>query len=146
MGTQAQMCVGPWASFEEAWWAENRSIVKKEQDQELHEQTMAVKAGRGGPRRVISSANRRRCQKMRPIIQGDFSRSSIDKDMPYERAEGRRTKKYLEESYYHHIKCFEAISWAVFMLRKPLNCAALVAPTHRELKGVFDGTSTQVKA
>ena len=146
MGTQAQMYVGPWASFEEAWWAENRSIVKKEQDQELHEQTMAVKAKRGGPRRVIPSANRRRCQKMRPIIQGDFSRSSIDKDMPYERAEGRRAKKYLEESYYHHIKCFEAISRAVFMWRKPLNCTVLVAPTHRELKGVFDGTSTQVKA
>ena len=36
------------ASFEEAWWAENRSTVKKEQDQELHEQTMAVKARRGG--------------------------------------------------------------------------------------------------
>ena len=33
---QAQMYVGPWASFEEAWWTENRSTVKKEQDQELH--------------------------------------------------------------------------------------------------------------
>ena len=139
------MYVGPWASSEEAWWTENRSIVKKEQDQELHEQTMAVKARRGGPRRVISSANRR-CQKMSPIIQGYFPRRSTDKDTPYERAEGRRAKKYLGESYCHRIKCSAANSRAAFIWRRPLNSAALVAPTHRELKEVSDGTSTQAKS
>ena len=140
------MYVGPWVSFEEAWWTENRSTVKKEQDQELHEQTMAVKAGRGGSRRVISSANRRMCQKMSPIIQGDFPRSSIDKDTPYEHAEGSRAKKYLGESYYHYIKCFAVNSLTAFMRRRPLNSVALVVQIHREPKGVSDGTNTQVKA
>ena len=143
---QAQMYVGPWASFEETWWTENRSTVKKEQDQELHEQTMTMKAGRGGLMRVISSANRRRCQKMSPIIQGDLPGSSIDKGTPYERAEGSGAKKYLGESYYHHIKCSAVNSLTAFMWRGPLKSVALVAPTHREPKGVSDGTSTQVKA
>ena len=83
---------------------------------------------------------------MSPIIQGDFPRSSTDKDTPYERAEGSRAKKYLGESYYHHIKC-SAINFLIaFMWRRLLNNAALVAQTHREPKGVSDGTSTQVKA
>ena len=42
---------------------------------------MAVKVGRGRSRRRISSAKRRRGQKMSSIIQSDISGSSVDKDM-----------------------------------------------------------------
>ena len=103
---------------------------------------MAVKVGRGGPRRVISSAKQRRGQKMSPITQGDFPGSSIDKDTPYERTRGRGAKKYLGESCYHRIKYSAANSLTAFMWRRPLNSAALIAPTHKEPKGVSDGTST----
>ena len=46
---------------------------------------MAVKAGRGRPRRSISSAKRRRGQKVSCIIQSDFPGSFVDKDMYCER-------------------------------------------------------------
>ena len=125
-------------------------MVRKEQDQGLYEQAMAVKAGRGGLKRVISLAKRKRDQKVSPIIQGDFPGSSTDKDTPNERVGGRGAKKYLEEGYYHHIKYIAANSLAVFMWRRPLNSVSLVAPTHRESKGeskgVSNGTSIQVEA
>ena len=46
---------------------------------------MIVKTGRGGPRRSISSAKQRGSQKVSSIIQSDVPRSSVDKDMYYER-------------------------------------------------------------
>ena len=55
-------------------------------------------------------------------------------------------KKYLRKSYYHRIECFAANSLAAFMWRRPLNSAALVAPTHREPIRVYDRTNTQVVA
>ena len=66
---------------EEAQWSENRSTVRKEQDQELHEQAVAVKAGKGKPRRSISSAKQRRGQKESSIAQSEILGSSVDKDM-----------------------------------------------------------------
>ena len=59
---------------------------------------MAVKARGGGPRRNIPSAKRREGQNMCPIIQGDISGSSIDKDMHYEHTRGIGARKYLKES------------------------------------------------
>ena len=79
---------------------------------------------------------------MSPIIQGGFLGSSTDKGTPYERVGGRGAKKYQGESYYHCIKCSAANFLATFMWRRPPNSAALVAPTHREPKGVSNGTST----
>ena len=46
---------------------------------------MVVKAGRGGPKRSISSAKQRGSQKVSSIIQSDISGSSVDKDMHCER-------------------------------------------------------------
>ena len=54
-------------------------------DQELHEQAMAIKAGRGRPRRSISSVKQRRSQKVNSIIQNDILASSVDKSMHCER-------------------------------------------------------------
>ena len=45
--------------FEEAWWTKNRSTVRKEQDQELHEQAMVVKAGKGKQRSITSAKQRK---------------------------------------------------------------------------------------
>ena len=42
---------------------------------------MTVKAGRGMPRRSISSAKQRRSQKVNSIIQNDILGSSVDKSM-----------------------------------------------------------------
>ena len=59
--------------------------------------------------------------------------------------EGGEPKKYLRESYYHHIVCTAATFLATFMWRKPLNSAALVTTTHRKSKKVSDGIDTQVR-
>ena len=80
------------------------------------------------------------------IIQGDYPRSSTNKDTPYELAGGSGAKKYLEEICYHRIKCSAANSLTAFMWRRPLNNVALVALTHKEPKGVSDGISTKVVA
>ena len=48
---------------------------------------MIVKTGRDGPRRSISSAKQRGSQKVSSIIQNDVPRSSVDKDMYYERTD-----------------------------------------------------------
>jgi len=52
----------------------------------------------------------------------------------------------LGKGCYHCIKCSAANFLVALMWRRPLNSAALATPTHRGLKGVFDGTSTQVVA
>ena len=46
---------------------------------------MTEKAGRGKPRRSISSAKRRRGQKVSFIIQSEILGSSVDKNMHCER-------------------------------------------------------------
>ena len=53
-------------------------------------------------------------------------------------------EKYLRKSCYHRIECSAANSLVAFMWRRSLNSVALVAPTHRVLVRVSDGTSTQV--
>ena len=42
---------------------------------------MAIKAGRGKPRRSITLAKQRRGQKVSTIIQNDIPGSSVDKSM-----------------------------------------------------------------
>ena len=59
---------------------------------------------------------------------------------------GGRTQKYLRESCYHRIECTITTFMAAFMLRKPLNNAALATTTYRKPKRVSDGIGTQVKA
>ena len=55
-------------------------------------------------------------------------------------------EKYLRKNYYYCNKCSVANSLTVFMWKRPMNSAALVASTHRGPMRVFDGTSTQVVA
>ena len=105
---------------------------------------MTVKAGRGRPRRSISSAKRRRGQKVCSVVQNDIPRSSIDKNMHCERTRQMRAKKYLRKSYYHCIEYFVANFLTAFIWRRPLNSVALVVSTHKVLIKVSDGTSTQV--
>ena len=107
---------------------------------------MTVKVGRGRSRRSISSAKRRRGQKVCSVVENDILRNSIDKDMHCERTGQMGAKKYLRKNCYHCIECFTTNSLAAFMWRRPLNNAVLVAPIHREPVGVSDGTSTQVVA
>ena len=71
---------------------------------------MVVKAGRGGPKRSISSAKQRGSQKVSSIIQSDISGSFVDEDMHRERTRQMGVKKYLEKSCYHRIKCSVANS------------------------------------
>ena len=56
------------------------------------------------------------------------------------------TWKYLRENCYHCIECTAATFLAAFMLKRPLNSAALATITYRKLKKVSDGTGTQVRA
>ena len=78
--------------------------------------------------------------------QGDLPRSSSDKDVHYKRIRMMGTQKYLRESCYHHIEYTTTTFLAAFMLRRPLNSAALATTTHRKPERVFDGTCTQVRA
>ena len=112
----------------------------------FHEQAMAVKIGRGKPRRSISLAKRKKGQKVCFVIQDDALGSSIDKDMHYKRTGQMGAKKYLRKNCYHCIECSAANSLAAFMWRRPLNSATFVAPTHKGLVRVSDGTSIQVVA
>ena len=54
--------------------------------------------------------------------------------------------KYLRKGSYHRIKCITAAFLAAFMWRRPLNSTVLATATHRKLKNVSDGISTQVIA
>ena len=77
--------------------------------------------------------------------QGDHPRSSSDKDVHCKHTKDMGTQKYLRESCYHHIECTAATFLAAFILRRPLNSAALATTTHRKPESVFDETSTQVR-
>ena len=76
---------------------------------------MTVKSGGGGPRRNIPSAKQSKYQNVCPIIEGDITGSSIDKDVHYERTRGMEVRKYLKESCYHRIECSVANSLAALM-------------------------------
>ena len=54
-------------------------------------------------------------------------------------------QKYLGENCYHRIECTIATFLAAFMLRRPLNSAALATITHRKPERVSDGIVTQVR-
>ena len=81
-----------------------------------------------------------------PFVQSDLSGNSIYGDVHYEHIRGMEVQKYLREGCYHHIKYFAANFLATLIWRRPLNITTLVAPTHRGLVRVSDGTSTQVVA
>ena len=70
------------------------------------------------------------------IVHNDVPESSINKDMHCKRTGQMGAKKYLRKSCYHRIECSIANSLATFMWRRPLNSAALVAPTHKGPVGV----------
>ena len=78
--------------------------------------------------------------------QGDHPGNSSDKDVHCKHTKDMGTQKYLRESCYHHIEWTAATFLAAFILRRPLNSAALATTTHRKPENVFDETSTQVKA
>ena len=78
--------------------------------------------------------------------QGDIPGSSSDKDVHHKCIRMMETQKYLRERCYHRIECTAATFLAVFMLRRPLNSAALATTTHKKPEKVSDGTGTQVKA
>ena len=78
--------------------------------------------------------------------QSDPPRSSHDRNVPYEHTRKQEIRKYLKESFYHHIKCTVTTFLATFMWRRHLNSAALATTTHRRLERMSDGTDTQVGA
>ena len=79
-------------------------------------------------------------------VQGNLLGGSSVRDIYLECTRGLGAQKYLKESCYHRIKFSATNFLAALIWRKPLNSAALAIPTHRELEGVSDGTSTQVVA
>ena len=58
----------------------------------------------------------------------------------------RKTPKYLEKSFYHHIKCIVPTFMAAFMWSKPLDSVSWEITTQKKLKKKFDETDTQVMA
>ena len=71
---------------------------------------------------------------------------SSDKNVPHKHTRKKETQKYLKKSSYHRIKCIAATFLVAFIWRRPLNNDVLATTTHRRLKGVSDGTVTQVGA
>ena len=78
---------------------------------------MTVKAGRGGPRRNIPSAKQSKYQNVCPIIEGDITGSSINKDVHYKHTGKMEVRKYLKESCHHRIECSVANSLGVLMMK-----------------------------
>ena len=78
--------------------------------------------------------------------QGDLLGNFGDKDVHHKRIRMMETQKYLKESCYYRIECTAITFLAVFMVRRPLNRAALATTTHKKPKRVSDKTSTQVRA
>ena len=78
--------------------------------------------------------------------QGDLPGSSNDKHMHHKLIRMIGTQKYLRESCYYCIECTAATFLAAFMLRRPLNSAALATITNKKSKRVSNGTNTQVRA
>ena len=76
----------------------------------------------------------------------DLPGSSSDKDVYHKRIRMTGTQKYLRESCYHRIKCIVTTFLTAFMLRRPLNSAALATTNHRKLERVSDRTDTKVRA
>ena len=102
---------------EEAQWSGDRLTIRKMWDFELHELAMIVKVGEDRPRRSISSAKRRRSQKVCSVIQSDVSGSSVDKDIHSEHTGQMRADKYLRENYYYRIK-YSVTNFLVALVRK----------------------------
>ena len=69
---------------------------------------------------------------------------SSDRNVPHEHTRRKETQKYLRKSCYYRIKCIATTFLTTFMWRRLLNNAALATTTHRRLKGMSDGTGTQV--
>ena len=97
-------------------------------------------------RRNVSSDRLSTAQMCILKVQGNLPRSSSGRNVYLEYTRGLGAQKYLRESCYHRIKCSAANFLAALMWRRPLNSATLTIPTHKEPKGVSDGTSTQVVA
>jgi len=97
-------------------------------------------------RRSITSAKRRRGQKVSSIIQNDVSGSSIDKNMHRECTGQNGSWEISKGKLLLPIKYSAANFLAALMWRKPLNSAVLTVPTHRGPERVSNGTSTQVVA
>ena len=76
---------------------------------------MTAKVWEGSSRRNTSSAKRSRGQKDWSTLKGDTSKGSTDKDKHQGNIGQREAKKYLRESYYHHIKYSVANSLATLM-------------------------------
>ena len=70
---------------------------------------------------------------------GDLPGSSSDKDVYHKRIRMMGTQKYLKESCYLRTECIATTFLAAFMLRRPLNSAALATTTHKKPGRVFDG-------
>ena len=98
-----------------------------------------------GPRRSVSS-DKQSTDHVYSITQSDIPGNSAEKDVHRERTGRVKARKYLRKSCCHRIECPAANFLATFMLRRPLNSAALATTTHRKLERVFDETSTQVVA
>ena len=71
--------------------------------------------------------------------ESDLHRSSSNRDVSYEHTRRKGTQKYLRKSCYYRIKCTESTFLAAFMLRRPLNSAALATTTHKKPGRVSDG-------
>ena len=142
VGIRAQKSyIGPWALFKDVEYAEDEQIVIWGSNVKFH----SIERVEGGPRRNSSSDMVNAAWV--PILATRMSLQEAPLMGPCRMSmQKERNPKYLRKDCYHRIKCMLATFLTAFIWRRPLNSTVLTIATHRKLKKVSYGTSTQVIA
>ena len=90
-------------------------MLSKKYKSVSYRRILVMRVREGSLRRNASSAKQGKGQKVWSTIKSNTPKDSIDKDKHQEFIGQREAKKYLRESYYHHIKYSVANSLATLM-------------------------------
>ena len=75
------MHFGPWALSEVVHLSEDRLIVMKMSDLEIHKQVVIEETKGSNPRRGVSSTKQCKDQMVCPVVQNDLLGGLVDEDM-----------------------------------------------------------------
>ena len=97
------------------------------------------------PRRGSSSDTKKTAQAHTPTTKATFQDAPAMRTCLVNVQEGSKLKNIQGKSCYYRIKCITATFLATFIWRRPLNSVTSANVTHKEAKGVSNGTDTQVR-